>query len=404
MELIDRGFANNSNPLVISSDLVDDQVASGSIDNGSPLIVINGDQKWKQVGGFLPSYPTYILKFESPQKLEPLIFGFMGSTIWNIKSPIFILEISERTHDIKASRALAFLGSFDILISYYVCYDDKKDSTMVYTLNSYTQYAPSPWNQVKFGNANGNSKTKVTLYSLQYPKDLNNNYKNIYFDKTEHLDGHEMKLMVSIIDKNLPEQYNQRRSVEYMKSFEKYKDQVLYSLPDYMKVTTSLQILEINSGLKMIKYGFDERLYSGQYDAINAMDQLADTNFKFTDFVTQYREMHYSILTKKTDYLTTLTKIDINFQFIFTTLLVLFLITVIIIMNNKFNVSREIMDILSLSLNMGGNISNGTSLDEHHLFFRIFIYFRSDTRIPRTNFGHFIPTCKTQCRNPEGLI
>ncbi|CAG5103219.1 Protein of unknown function [Cotesia congregata] len=73
MELIDRGFANNSKPLIISSDLlVDDQVTTGSISGG--------------------------------------------------------------THDRNASMVLAFLGSFDILVSYYVCYDDDKDSTMVYIL------------------------------------------------------------------------------------------------------------------------------------------------------------------------------------------------------------------------------------------------------------------------------
>ncbi|CAG5109235.1 Protein of unknown function [Cotesia congregata] len=130
MELIDRDFANNSNPLIISSDLVDDQVASGSIDNGSPLIVINGDQMRKQIGGYLPSYPTYILRFESMQKLISLIFRFMGSIIWNIKSPIFILDISEGPHNINAFMVLSFFGNLDILESYYVCYDDKRDSTI----------------------------------------------------------------------------------------------------------------------------------------------------------------------------------------------------------------------------------------------------------------------------------
>ncbi|CAD6239250.1 GSCOCG00008662001-RA-CDS [Cotesia congregata] len=353
MELIDRGFANNSNPLIISSDLVDDQEASRSIDNGSPLIVINGDQRWKPIERFLPSYPTYILKLESPEKLVPLIIGFMDSTIWNIKSPIFILDISEGTHDRKVHWVLSFLGSLDILIAYYVCYDGKKDSTMVYTLNPYTQYAPSPWNQVKFANDNDNSETKMTLYSLQYPKDLKNNYKNIYFDKTEHLDGHKIKLMVPVIEKNLPKQSKQRHIIEYMKVVKKIKDYLLYSLPDYMKVTASLQIFEVNYYLKIIKHGYEERISSGQYDANNAMAQLADTNLKEIDFVKEYREMHYSILTKKTDYLTAITEIHMNLQFIFMTLCVLFLITVIIIMNNKFNVFEGIMDIVSMSLSMG---------------------------------------------------
>ncbi|CAG5092242.1 Protein of unknown function [Cotesia congregata] len=175
MELIDRDFANNSNPLIIFSDLVDDQVASRSIDNGSPLIVIiNHDLRRKQIEGYLLSYPTYILRFESMQKLVPLIFGFMGSTIWNIKSPIFILDISEGTHDENASMVLAFLGSLDILVSYYV--------------------------------------------------DLKSNYKNIYFDKTQQLGGHEIKLMVPIIEKNLSVEYNQKNIIEYMEYIKKHKD------------------------------------------------------------------------------------------------------------------------------------------------------------------------------------
>ncbi|XP_044582305.1 uncharacterized protein LOC123263524 [Cotesia glomerata] len=353
MEMIDRGFANNSNPLIISSDFVDGQVASGSIDNGSPLIVINDDLRRKQIVGFLPSYPTYILRFESMQKLVPLIFGLMGSTIWNIKSPIFILDISGGTHDRNASMVLAFLGRLDILVSYYVCYDEKKDSTVVYTLNPYTQYAPPPWNQVKFANANSSRKIKSTLYSLQYSGDLKNNYKNIYFDKTEHLDGHEIKLMAYIIQKNVPEQYKQRHIIAYMKSVEKFKDDTLNSLSDYMKVTASFKISEINSDFVNVDAGFDEKLFNNQYDAIDRMRQLADTNPRLTDFLTQYREMHYSILTKKTNYLMVVTEIDINLQFILMTLLVLFLIAVLIIMNNKFNVSRGIMDIVSMSLNMG---------------------------------------------------
>ncbi|CAG5073937.1 Protein of unknown function [Cotesia congregata] len=353
MELIDRVFSNNSYPLIISSDLVDDQVASGSIDNGRPLIVIHGDQRRNQIEGYLPSYPTYILRFESLEKLIQLIFEFMGSTIWNIKSPMFILDISEGTHDKNAFMVLSFLGRLDILISYYMCYDDKKDSTMVYTLNPYTQYAPPPWNQVKFANANSSSKTKFTLYRLHYPKDLKNNYKNIHFDKTQYLGGHEIKLMAPIIQINEPEQYKQRHIIELMKSIDKIKDVVLTSLPDYMKVTVSFHISEISNDSKIIGYGYDEKLLNRRYDAKNVMNQLADTNPRLTDFVTQYDENQYSILTKKTDYLTALTEVQINLQFILITLLVLFLIAVIIIMSNNFNVGRGIMDIVSMSLNMG---------------------------------------------------
>ncbi|XP_074095951.1 uncharacterized protein LOC141525377 [Cotesia typhae] len=106
---------------------------------------------------------------------------------------------------------------------------------MVYTLNPYTPYAPRPWNQVKSSNANINNKRKPTLYGLQYPKDSEHNYKNIDFDKTQHLDGHEIKLMVSISSKILLKSYNLRNVSAYMKFFEKFKDVV--SMKDFLIVS-----------------------------------------------------------------------------------------------------------------------------------------------------------------------
>ncbi|XP_074114287.1 odorant binding protein 9 isoform X2 [Cotesia typhae] len=321
-ELIDRVFVNNSNPLIISSDLVDHQVASGNIDNGNPVIVMNYDSSERgiEIKGYLPSYPTYVLRYESLQKLMLLTLTFMTSSTWNIKSPIFILNISKKRHDVKAFEVLSFLGHFDTLLSYYMCYDYGKNSTIVYTLNPFTQYAPSPWNQVKFSNSNINNKTKLTLYSLQYPK------------------------------ANLIEQ---EKIYDVLKYMVKTKDYGLASLPDYMNVTASIDILKNSFNSDTIIYGYDRGLATRRYDASNTKSQLADTNPKLIDFVTEYHEMHYSIMTKKTNYLTVVTEIHINLQFIFITLLVLLLIAVIIIMNNKFNVSQGIMDIVSISLSMG---------------------------------------------------
>ncbi|XP_044581187.1 uncharacterized protein LOC123262811 [Cotesia glomerata] len=376
MELIDKSFANNSNPLIISSDFVDDQVVSGNIDNGNPVIVINSDlsERRIEIKGYLSSYPTYNLRFESLYKLIALILGFMASPTWNIKSPIFVLDISEEPH-VDAFNVISFLGYFDTLISYYMCYDNDKHSTIVYTLNPYTQYAPLPWNQVKFSNANINNKTKSTLYSLQYPKDLKNNYKNIYFDKTQYLDGHKTKLFARVISTNSIEQNKKENINRILKHFVKIKDYGLNSLPDYMKVKASVHILKSYFNSDIIKHGFDRDLNNHQYDAINVKNQLADTNPKLTD------------------YLTTVTEIHINFQFIFITLLVL-LIAVIIIMNSKFDVSEGIMDIVSMSLSMGITSPMGRLLMRIIYFFGFCSFSYSDARIPRTNLDHSIPTCK----------
>lgn len=168
MELIDNVFTNYSNPVIITSDLVDDQVVNRNIDNVNPLIVVNSDFTHVKIKGYLPSYPTYILEFESFKKLISLIFWFKNLSTWNVKSPIFILDISERPKNERASWVLKNLAHLEILVSYYMCYDNNEDSTIIYTLNPYLEYAPRPWKQVKL--VNRNNKTNSLLFSLQYPK------------------------------------------------------------------------------------------------------------------------------------------------------------------------------------------------------------------------------------------
>ncbi|CAG5084078.1 Protein of unknown function [Cotesia congregata] len=303
MELINDVFKNNSNPVIITFDLVNDQVVSRNIDNGNPLIVVNGDLKLKQIEGYHPSYPTYVIEFESMHNLASLIFGFMRSTIWSLKSPIFILDISEGPHEGNADIIFRFFRKFDILVSYY-------------------------------------------LY-------VNKNYQNINFDKTQYLDGHKIKLLEYFGSSNLTEQRKQEMIYMNLKHVKDTKDLFLYSLPDYMKVTTSLHMVDGYFDNKQIKSGFDINLFGRDYDAYSRMYQLADTNYKLTDFVTQYREVHFSILTKNTNYLTVIREININLTFIFATIFVLLLILLMIIINNKFHVSQGIMDIVSMSLGMG---------------------------------------------------
>ncbi|XP_074115578.1 uncharacterized protein LOC141538133 [Cotesia typhae] len=168
MELINKCFTDNLNPVIISSDLVVDQVVSANVVNENPLIIVDGNFKRKPIEGHHPGYPTYVVLFKSMPKLVSLIFDFMDSTIWSIKSPIFILDISEKFYVTRPDSVLGFLASFDILVSYYLRYEKDQNSTILYTLNPYTQFAPLPWNQVK--TSNGNNTTKPTLYSMEYPK------------------------------------------------------------------------------------------------------------------------------------------------------------------------------------------------------------------------------------------
>ncbi|XP_074115557.1 uncharacterized protein LOC141538123 [Cotesia typhae] len=199
MELIKKEFSNNLNTVIITYDLVDNQIVSGNANNEYPIIVVNGDLKRQQIYRYYSGYPTYVVAFESIQKLFLLILKFLNSPIWSIKSPIFILDTSERSQTGNASNVLEILGNFDILVSYYLRYYSDKDSNMIYTLSPYTQRAPLPWNQVRF--ANSNNKIKLPLFSLHYPKDSRKQNVKIYFDKTQYLDSHVVKILELV---NLP--------------------------------------------------------------------------------------------------------------------------------------------------------------------------------------------------------
>ncbi|XP_074115770.1 uncharacterized protein LOC141538287 [Cotesia typhae] len=275
MELIDNGFTNNSNPVIKTSNLVNDQIVSRRIDIGNPQIVVNGDLKPERIEGCHPSYPTYVIKFEPIPNLVSLIFEFMRSTIWNLKSPIFILDISERPHDRIANTILQIFRKFDMLVSYYLHYDNNKDSIIVYTLNPYTQFAPLPWHQVRL--ANRSSKTKPTLYSLEYPKDVKKNYQIINFDKTQYLDGHRIKLLELSGSPNLTEQRKQKMIYEKLKQIKDTKDLFLYSLSDYMKVNATLFVVESYFSDKLMKRRqFIEKL-RGQTQINFSLDRIVSS-------------------------------------------------------------------------------------------------------------------------------
>ncbi|CAG5078257.1 Protein of unknown function [Cotesia congregata] len=257
---------------------------------------------------------------------------FMPSKIRNIKSAIFILDHSEGPYDINASEVLRFFGSFDILVAYYVYLNyalvevsiDKKLNGVYFnkyfsvTVEPY--FSPSLYNRKKtFG---------CPTHSLEKSEELMNfkeNYQNIYFDKTHYLDSHEIYLIAFI--------HLCRKGT--------FKDMGLNSLPDNMKLSASIHLHNYYFNLTLIKNSIDVKLHT------------PDTNYKLTDFITQYEEIHFSILTKKTDYLTAFREININLPLIFIAILMLVLIAVIIIINNQFHVSEGIMDIVSMSLSMG---------------------------------------------------
>ncbi|XP_057335504.1 uncharacterized protein LOC130674251 [Microplitis mediator] len=355
-ELVETCFINNSNPVIITSDFIDNgyklQNPGDSNGKSSPIIVINDELKGDKIKGYHPTYPTYVLSFDSIEKLEAQVDEFRSSTIWSIKSLFLVIDTNKESRCANAGRVLGFLWTMDLLSAYYLCYDDGKDSTIVYTLNPFTNYAPRPWVKVEAADQFDNNKGKKwTLYNLQYSKDKAP-CQNVSFDKTQELDGHEIKFAI-VLKSQKDDNIEINRVYNVVDSID--TRETLHSL-EYskcMNVQRLLYFLPHRTILTIVEKGYIAQLANKTIDAYAEKLQLADTNHNFLDYITHYHEITYSILTKKSNYLTVISEMTYNLQFIISTIVVLILIAVIIIVNNKFDISGGIMDVIKMSAGMG---------------------------------------------------
>ncbi|XP_053597920.1 uncharacterized protein LOC103577266 [Microplitis demolitor] len=358
-EIVEKCFTNNSNPIVISADLIndDDKVKNLSDINNikSSFIIINEDFKPTKIEGYIPAYPAYVLLFKSFSKLMVLIEELMKSKIWSIKSSFFVLDTTKDPLYIYAQPVLAMLWEHDLLSSYYLCYNNDRDSTIVYTLNPFTNYAPSLWAPVDTSYVfieKDPKKKKWTFYSLKYSKG-EKICQNIVFDKTENLDRYEIGTIS--FGRFPPVTSDEKLKImrNYVKIMTNKKLTTLYTLFPYINATYSIRFFQQHFFEAMIDNGYIKQLVRTESDAHDKLTQLSDTNYQYMDIVTHYNEYEYLILTKKSNYLTVISEITYNLQFIVLSIVFLLLILVVILINNTFRVSESIMDVVRMLANMG---------------------------------------------------
>ncbi|XP_057335798.1 uncharacterized protein LOC130674474 isoform X1 [Microplitis mediator] len=356
-EIVEKWFTNNSNPIIMSTDLINDdhevKISSDIININSSLIIINEDFKPTIIEGYIPAYPTYVLLFKSFLKLTTLIGELRKSKIWSIKSPFFVLDTTKDPLCMNAQPVLGMLWEFDLLSAYYLCYNNDRDSTIVYTLNPFTNFAPSQWAPVDASDVFVHKpEEKWTFYSLKYSKGKKI-YENKISDKTKNLDRYKIKI-ISV--KRFPN-VTLEKKVEMQKNYMKYltnnKSTTLYSLIPYINATYSVYFLELGFSTEMMIDGYIDELVRKKYDTHDKLTQLADTNYQFTDIITQYTIIEFSILTRKSNYLTSISEITYNIQFIILSMVFLFLILAVILINNTFRISESIMDMVRMLANMG---------------------------------------------------
>ncbi|XP_057341629.1 uncharacterized protein LOC130678447 [Microplitis mediator] len=357
-ELVDMCFTNNSNSVIITDDLYRngyrDESPSDENDKISSVIIITSDFEPSKIAELIRSWPTYVLPFESIEKLEALIEKLRSSTIWSVTSKFLILDTTKEPRCANAGKILGFLWKIDLLFSYYMCYDIDRDSTFIYTLNPFTNYAPPPWVQVEATDeCRDEENKKSTLYSLQYSKDPEV-CENITFDKTKYLDGHKIKFSTfARVPNNTNERIIKQKKELYISRSMKNKYINLYTSSPYINATPTIDIISTSNQAESIKKGYITELADNKYDVYDKLLQLADVNYKYTDVITRYSEAKYSILTQKTNYLTAMSELTFNLQLLALTVVALVLITLVIVINNRFNISEAILDVVRLSASMG---------------------------------------------------
>lgn len=177
--------------------------------------------------------------------------------------------------------------------------------------------------------------------------------KNLTFDKMQYLDGHQIKINAFGVIKNNTSQGKIDALNKHMNKTLGAKMVDIYRLLSHVNATWKTDFFPSSMVRNANNLGYIELLVDNEYDMSDQFRQLADTNPELTDIITAYREVKFSILTKKTNYSTVISELTYNLQFLILCIVVFILITVVIVINNKFDVRGGIMDVVRLSASMG---------------------------------------------------
>ncbi|KAH0557371.1 hypothetical protein KQX54_004842 [Cotesia glomerata] len=307
----------------------------------NPLIIIDNVFQ-KQITGFLPAYPTYVLFFQSIESLKGIVNHLKKSTLWSIKSPFVIVETESRCKNTR--RVLEFMWKQDLLSVYYLC--NKKDLTAIFTLNPYASYAPKPWVLIeKFGDSNKN----ITFYSLQYSKDPEL-CKSITFEKTDHLKSVDIKFIsfsstYTLLTKKLHD--------SRLKLLLEKKLINIYHIPTYINATPILDIAEYPNLFQLTR-GFIQQLVDQTHDVLGTLMPITETDSKYVDVVTYYQhEYEIFIMTKKEVYFTVINEISSDVDFVVMTIAVFVMFTIALVLINREDICEALMDSMRLVVSMG---------------------------------------------------
>ncbi|XP_057318845.1 uncharacterized protein LOC130663568 [Microplitis mediator] len=321
-QLFELCFANTSNPIAITENLVETFHKNLPITMKAPVIIINENFIAKKIQLYYPTYLMYILSVSSAQEMHELLSKLVFSPLWSLKSLFFVIFESEK-HCERSWKIFNELWLAQLLSCIVVC-SPTGNETSLYTYNPFTNRAPDPWVET-----NRSWLDRRNLPLTLYNQSFSNDYKiceTVFFDKTKVLDGYPVKI----------------GSPNFRKSTN------LDTMLDSLNMTRQTILLDFHNFTKVLKLLFNRNYDLTQFTVgisypgiLHTVPFMQESSFIFVTQKANFQSASYEIANV----------FDINGAIAI--IFLLLLITLLIVLHNKYQIGLAVLDVLKLLMSMG---------------------------------------------------
>ncbi|XP_057321697.1 uncharacterized protein LOC130665374 isoform X2 [Microplitis mediator] len=321
-QLFELCFANTSNPIAITENLVETFHKNLSITIKAPVVIINENFISKDIQLYYPTYPMYILSVSSDRDLWKIVEKLHFSPLWSQKSMFFVIFNTENSCE-RSVDILSVLWDAELLSIIVVC-SRTGNETSLYTYNPFTNRAPNPWIKINMNLIDWRNRP-LTLYN----QSLTNDHKiceSLFFDKTQVLDGYPVNIAAR--DKISTFYYDSLFNSINM------TPQATYFGSDVLSLYLSL----VNESNDV------STIYNPYYNdpsIFRTVPWMEDVLWIIVTQKANFQSASYEIANV----------IDINGAIAI--IFLLLLITLLIVLHNKYQIGLAVLDVLKLLMSMG---------------------------------------------------
>ncbi|CAG5092655.1 Protein of unknown function [Cotesia congregata] len=345
--LLEFCFSDRLNPVVTTEDLYDKihKIPWEIVE--PPIIILDRNVISKEIQVFNPRYPTYVLSVSgSIQNLKTLFDKLKSTTMWSVESYFFIVEVKNFCEN--ADEVLKLLWKIDLLSSFYLCRKSDSGDLIIYNYNPFTNYAPYPWRSAE--TTSQEIAEKGTLFYQHFDNDRRVCH-NITFDKTKNLRNHQIKTLYPLaVPKATRDNVIDVRSIN-LTLIRNPKEPSVDFLFNFLNITPSPYFIHMDAVIDASKKGYLKALASGNYDINERNMPIASTNYEYTDILTYYKEIKFSIITQKRTFLAIINQIvsEHNYEIILFSIIVILSVAIPILIHNyfAFAIQNEISALLA---------------------------------------------------------